>query len=90
MLFLPYRPPLPDVQQFGRLDKAGLIGLLQHLLSVSHKATVLQHALVLLHLGPEPVHSQGSGLSHAAQHLSPPLRQGLEEPLKVFVRPPLR
>lgn len=32
------------------LYEAGLIRLLQHLLRVTHQTTVLQHALVLLHL----------------------------------------
>lgn len=41
---------LPDVQLFGGLHEAGLVRLLQHLLSVAHQTTVLQHALVLLHL----------------------------------------
>lgn len=41
---------LPDMQLFGRLHEAGLVRLLQHLLSVAHQTTVLQHALVLLHL----------------------------------------
>lgn len=43
-------PVLPDVQLLGRLHEAGLVRLLQHLLSVAHQTTVLQHALVLLHL----------------------------------------
>lgn len=41
---------LPDMQLFSSLHEAGLVRLLQHLLSVANQTTVLQHALVLLHL----------------------------------------
>lgn len=42
--------PVPVVQLLGSLDKAGVVGLLQHLLGVTHHARVLQHGLVLLDL----------------------------------------
>lgn len=75
----------PDVQQFGCLNEAGLVGLLQHFLCVSHEAAVLQHALILLHLTTEPVHTQVPGLLDGPQHLGLSLLKGLEETLKVFV-----
>lgn len=39
------------MQLLCSLYKAGLVSLFQHLLSVAHQTTVLQHALVLVHLG---------------------------------------
>lgn len=39
------------MQLLSSLYKARLIRLLQHLLGVAHQTAVLQHALVLLHLG---------------------------------------
>lgn len=77
------------MQQFGCLNEAGLVSLLQHLLGISHEAAVLQHALILLHLSPEPVHAQVPGLLDGPQHLSLSLLKGLEETLKVFVGPSL-
>ena len=41
---------IPDVELLCRLDKARLIRLLQHLLSVPHQPIVLQQPLVLFHL----------------------------------------
>ena len=41
---------IPDVELLCRLDKARLIRLLQHFLSVPHKPIVLQQPLVLFHL----------------------------------------
>lgn len=73
------------MQQFGRLDEAGLVGLLQHLLSVSHEAAVLQHALVLLHLSPQTLHPQTPALLDAALHLRPALLKRLQQTLEVFV-----
>lgn len=39
------------MQLLRSLHKTGLIGFLQHLLSIAHQPTVLQHTLVLFHLG---------------------------------------
>ena len=41
---------IPDVELLCRLDKARLIRLLQHFLSVPHEPIVLQQPLVLFHL----------------------------------------
>lgn len=41
---------IPDVELLCRLDKARLVRLLQHFLSVPHEPIVLQQPLVLFHL----------------------------------------
>lgn len=69
----------------GCLNKAGLVCLFEDLLRISHKATVFQHALILLHLPTELVQAPVPRLLNGPQHFRLPLLESLKEKLEVFI-----
>lgn len=77
----PPSSPVPVVQLLGSLDKAGVVGFLQHLLGIAHHARVLQHGLVFLDLAVQAGQPLLLALLDRLQQGCPLLLQNGAQPL---------